>query len=61
MRRRGGTQLRWSTVGPIKFNDLRDDAHRHWTLTPSDTTRAHAEIERPLDQVRLDHREIHPG
>jgi hypothetical protein len=56
VKRVGGTQRRWRiAVGPVRLLDAARYAHCNWSVTPAGTPRENSEIERLLDQLRLDY------
>lgn len=52
-RRIGGSQRRWRmALGPVRVHDAADFPC-NWSFAPSGTARENAEIERLLDDLRL--------
>lgn len=56
MQSSGGNARRWRiAIGPVKLYDLATHATCNWSVRPSGSSREIAEIERLLDDVRLEH------
>lgn len=56
MRRAGGTKRAWRlAIGPVQVHDAATHPHCNWSVSPSGTFAQNGEIERVLDELRLEH------
>ncbi|MFL9841689.1 hypothetical protein ABS767_12005 [Sphingomonas sp. ST-64] len=48
-------------IGPILVHDVTTHAHCNWSIKPAGTTGEIAEVERLLDQLRVEYPFVTPG
>jgi hypothetical protein len=62
VRERGGTSQTWRrAIGKVIVRDTKTHPHCNWDFRLSGTDAQHAAIERPLDDVRLEHSIVTEG
>lgn len=62
VKRAGGTQRCWRAVlGPVKLHDRATHLHCNWSVAPSGTALEVAEVERLLDDMRLEYPIVERG